>query len=38
VPGKPKYGTTLQFTAQVSASTPDPNNNNNAASLNIGIR
>jgi hypothetical protein len=38
VPGKPKRGTTLQFAAQVSASTADPNSDNNQASLNIGIR
>ena len=38
VPGKPKRGTALEFKAQVSASTPDPDSSNNQASLNIGIR
>ncbi|WP_368562502.1 lamin tail domain-containing protein [Pseudoxanthomonas sp. UTMC 1351] len=38
VPGKPKRGTTLEFKAQVSSSTADPNSNNNQASLSIGIR
>lgn len=38
VPGKPKRGTALEFKAQVSADTPDPNGGNNQASLSIGIR
>jgi len=38
VPGKPKRGTALEFTAQVTSATPDPQPGNNTATLTRSIR